>query len=105
MVDRPRLTLQTYLVLNALFRDMRGEKYGLEVAKEARLPSGTIYPILARLEAAGWLESGWEDIDESAEGRRKRRYYRLTGHGISEARRAIESTRTLMFPDLAGVKA
>ena len=104
MGEIPRLTLQTQLVLNVLLRDIRDERYGLDIAREAHLPSGTIYPILARLESAGWLESGWEDIDEAKEGRRRRRYYRLTGHGVREARRAVLATKRLMFPDLAGAK-
>jgi PadR family transcriptional regulator, regulatory protein PadR len=102
MGDAPRLTLQTLAVLNTLLREPRTEKYGLEISKASRLPTGTIYPILARLEGAGWLDSGWEDIDESAEGRRKRRYYRLTGVGIREGRRAAEATRQMMSLDLAG---
>jgi PadR family transcriptional regulator PadR len=103
MGEGPRMTLQTHAVLSTLLREPRTEKYGLEIARESRLSTGTIYPILARLEAAGWLESGWEDIDESAEGRRKRRYYRLTGVGVREARRAAETTRRMISLDLAGV--
>src|SRR5438067_6470742 len=102
MGELPRLTIQAQLVLNVLLRDIREERYGLEIAREAHLPSGTIYPILARLEAAGWLESGWENIDESSEGRRRRRYYKLTGRGVRGARRILETTKSLMFPDLAG---
>lgn len=97
------MTLQTHAVLNTLLRDPRTEKYGLEIAKESRLPTGTIYPILARLEAAGWLDSGWEDIDESTAGRRKRRYYKLTGVGMREGRRATEATLRLISLDLVGV--
>lgn len=102
MGDEPRMTLPTQLVLKVFLDDFRREQYGLEVAKQAGLPSGTIYPLLARLEAAGWLESGWENIDESREGRRRRRYYRLTGLGARKARRVLESTKKLMFPELAG---
>ena len=103
MGDSPRLTLQTQLVLTALLRDPGSERYGLEIAREAHLPSGTIYPILARLESAGWLLGGWEDIDEAREGRRRRRYYKLSPFGASKAAEALASTRRLMFPDLAGV--
>ena len=95
-----RLTLQTQMVLSVLLEG--GEQYGLEIAKQARLASGTIYPILARLESAGWIESGWEDIDESAEGRRRRRYYQLTGVGARQARKVLTATKSAMFPDLVG---
>ena len=99
MAAEPRLTLQTQLVLSVLLDG--GEQYGLEIAKQAGLASGTIYPILARLETAGWVESGWEDIDESLEGRRKRRYYRLTGVGERQGREALNATKRAMFPNLA----
>lgn len=57
------------------------EHYGLEIAKAAKLPTGTIYPILARLEEAGCLVSEWEQVDPAEEGRPRRRYYRLTAPG------------------------
>jgi len=85
------LTSQTHAVLAALLCDPTAPKYGLEISREAHLPGGTIYPTLARLEARGWLESEWEDIDESREGRRRRRYYRLTGEGERAARRELDA--------------
>ena len=98
-----RMTLQTQMVLRVLLSDLLGQHYGLEIAKEAGLPSGSIYPILARLETAGWITSDWEDIDEAAEGRRRRRYYRLTAEGRQKAQEALESTKRKMFPELSGV--
>lgn len=99
------MTLQTQLVLRMLLRNARSEHYGLEIAKALGLPTGTIYPILARLEASAWVESDWETIDEVAEGRRKRRYYRLTTFGAMQAREALTQTKRLMFPELSGVRA
>jgi hypothetical protein len=55
----------------------------------AGLPSGTVHPILARLETVGWLESRWEEIDPRVEGRPARRYYRLTSDGMELARTAL----------------
>jgi PadR family transcriptional regulator len=100
-----RMTLQTQLVLRILLREARAEHYGLEIAKAAGLPTGTIYPILARLETAAWVESDWENIDETAEGRRKRRYYRLTPLGAARAREALARTKQLIFPDLSEAPA
>ena len=99
----PRLTYQTRVVLRILLESASEQQYGLEIARRAGLPSGTIYPILARLETAGWLASGWENIDEALEGRRKRRYYQLTGLGAREASAVIAETKLRMFPDLSGV--
>ena len=49
----PRMTLPTQLVLRALLEDPGAERYGLEIGDTAGLPSGTIHPILARLERLG----------------------------------------------------
>jgi PadR family transcriptional regulator PadR len=97
----PRMTLQTRLVLK-VFADAPGDDhYGLEIARAAGLPSGTIYPLLARLETAGWLASGWEDIDPAAAGRRRRRYYRLTGEGEKRAAQALSDPSRLPSQVLA----
>lgn len=43
---------------------------------------GTLYKALGRMEAAGMLESRWEEADLAlAEGRPRRRLYRMTGLG------------------------
>lgn len=87
------MTLQTQLVLRALLEDPTHERYGLELSTASGLPSGTIHPILARLEKLGWLESHWEDIDPVREGRPRRRYYRLSPDGAEYARTALKDAR------------
>jgi PadR family transcriptional regulator, regulatory protein PadR len=89
MPGDPRMTLPTQLVLRAMLQDPSGEMYGLEICGEAGLPSGTIHPILARLEQVGWLESRWEEVDPSEEGRPRRRYYRFSRDGAEHARYAL----------------
>jgi len=87
------MTLQTQLVLRALLEDPSKERYGLALCELVGLPSGTIYPILARLEQLRWVESFWEDADgHVVEGRPRRRYYRLTPGGAEQARHALAST-------------
>ena len=85
----PRMTIPTQLVLRALLEDPARELYGIEIGAAAGLPSGTVHPILARLEGLRWVESRWEDIDTRAEGRPARRYYRLTATGVESARMAL----------------
>jgi DNA-binding PadR family transcriptional regulator len=98
MGDEPRMTIQTLLVLKVL-RDAPSEGcYGLEISKGTGLPTGSIYPILARLEQAGWLVSAWEDIDEASEGRRRRRYYRLTTAGAERAKTVLEDVQRSLAP-------
>ena len=47
----PRMTLTTQLVLRALLANPGREMYGREIMQAASLATGTVYPILARLEA------------------------------------------------------
>ena|SRR5712691_9714985 len=90
----PRMTLPTQLVLRTLLAEPTQEMYGLQICTEAGLPSGTIHPILARLEGLGWLESRWEDASPQEEGRPRRRYYRLTEDGAVRARIALAQATT-----------
>ena len=90
----PRMTLTVQLVLWALLAEPGREMYGTEIMRAAGLPSGTIYPILARLEDAGWTTARDEDIDPHAEKRPPRRYYRLTGDGAAAAREAMSRAAT-----------
>ena len=94
-----RITLQTLQVLRFLLRDPADGHYGLEISRGSGLPTGSIYPILTRLETAGWITSTWEDIDESKEGRRRRRYYRLTSPGTRQAEEALLSTLSELSPE------
>jgi DNA-binding PadR family transcriptional regulator len=83
------MTMPTQAVLRALLEDPRTERYGLEIGDASGLPSGTIHPILARLERIGWVESRWEDVDPKEAGRPVRRYYRLTTDGVEQARAGL----------------
>ncbi len=83
----PRFSPQTVTLLQELLRFPARMRYGYELMNETGLASGTLYPILARLEALGWLESGWEPPVHP--GRPPRRKYRLTGDGRAGAREMI----------------
>ncbi len=98
MVSEPRMTLQTLKVLKVLLSDPLAEHYGLEMANQAGLKSGSIYPILARLEGYGWVTSDWEEIDPVAAGRRPRRYYKLSPDGAERARHHLREAEWLITP-------
>lgn len=86
----PRLTPQTVEVLRLLVAAPAVPRYGRDIARETGLKTGTLHPILARLEMAGWVESFWEDpAEHEDQGRPRRRYYRLTGEGVKSARSAV----------------
>jgi PadR family transcriptional regulator PadR len=95
-ISSPSLTAQTLAVLGSMCFDPDAEWYGLELSKRSGLKPGTIYPILARLLQAGWLERRWEDIDPVVEGRPRRRLYRLTGGGAVAARYALDQQLAIM---------
>ncbi len=88
-MGEPRITASVLKVLAAMLADPGAQRYGLRLMQDTGLPSGTLYPILARLERAGWVESRWEEIDPVAEGRPSRRYYLLTADGVVAARREV----------------
>jgi DNA-binding PadR family transcriptional regulator len=92
----PRLTTQTIKVLGA-FMSCTQEigASGAEISRQTELASGTLYPILFRLEEAGWLESEWEEGDPSALGRPRRRLYQITGLGAKKTKAAF---RELFIP-------
>ncbi len=82
-----RNTSATREVLEVFATSLGDEIYGLDIMRGTGIASGTIYPILQRLEGEGWLKSRWEDIDPAAEGRPARRLYSITGDGVAGAKR------------------
>jgi DNA-binding PadR family transcriptional regulator len=80
-----RMSLQTLKVLEAFLENPTDQLSGAELMQRCRLASGTLYPILLRLESAGWFVSRWETIDPSSAGRPRRRFYRLTPSGLKRA--------------------
>lgn len=58
--------------------------HGYELAQLAAVKSGTLYPLLIRLEAQGYLEAEWQQPAEG--GRPPRHAYRLTASGARLAR-------------------
>ncbi|WP_394617139.1 PadR family transcriptional regulator [Lentzea sp. JNUCC 0626] len=86
----PRMTPQTINVLRAMLEDPTTPRYGLDIARETNLKTGTLHPILNRLQQAGLIESFWEDpADHEDQGRPRRRYYRFTGSGATLAYQAV----------------
>lgn len=89
-MEMPRLTDQTVLVLRALLATPSTPRHGRAIAQETGLKSGTMHPILARLEQAGVVVSHWEDpAAHEDQGRPRRRYYQFVPGGADLARFAI----------------
>ena len=70
---------------------------GYELVSELRarageqfsLKEGTLYPVLYRLETAGWIEPRWEMLERGV----PRKYYRLTRPGAVQLRALIREWR------------
>lgn len=84
-----RMTQAMQQVIRALLQEPTRQAYGGEICRAAGLPSGTVTPILARLENAGILESEFEDVDPSDVGRPRRKFYAFTTGGAELARHEL----------------
>jgi DNA-binding PadR family transcriptional regulator len=79
-------SIQTEQVFQALLDT--GETYGFELVKVTGLPSGSVYPILRRLEEQKLVTVREEIIDPNARRPRYRVFYRLNAEGRRVAREA-----------------
>ena len=86
-----RMSLQTLKVLEAFLENPMSQLSGADIHQGSGIASGTLYPILLRLEAAGSFTSRWESVDPSSAGRPRRRLYRLTSAGLKRASEVFAS--------------
>ena len=87
------LSLSAVAVLDAIARRIR---HGFDIMDATGLPSGTVYPILGRLERDGYVRSRWEaQTTAFREKRPPRRYYEVTASGAKVLAHSIDHYRTL----------
>jgi PadR family transcriptional regulator PadR len=73
-----------------------GIRHGFDIMDRTTLPSGTVYPILGRLERAGFVRSRWEaPTVAQREKRPPRRYYEISAAGTRALAISVEYYRTL----------
>ena len=98
------MTIAVAKVLRTFLDDVSQPRYGYELMRVTGFPSGKLYPILARLQRAGWLIREHEDIDPATAGRPARRLYRLSPAGIQAARHELAALTQQLQPgsELAG---
>lgn len=78
----PRTSAPSPTTIKVLRAIAAGSRYGFDIMDVTGLPSGTVYPILGRLERNGLVSCSWEETEEWREaGRPARKYYRLTDAG------------------------
>jgi PadR family transcriptional regulator PadR len=79
-----RMSSQTLGLLKTFLAQPHEWRYGYDLSREIGLKSGTLYPLLMRLNKRGWLETRWADAESP--GRPPRHMYRLTPDGLRGAR-------------------
>lgn len=80
-LDKLRAELRRGAIVLAALSQLRREHYGYSLRRvlaEAgiQVEEGTLYPLIRRLEKQGLLTSEWRE-----EGKRKKRFYRLSADG------------------------
>jgi PadR family transcriptional regulator PadR len=93
----PRITRNVLEVL-AILLTAGKPLHGMRIMELTHLPSGSVYPILDRLERAKWIEGNWEDTDPAAAKRPRRRNYTLTAVGSSCARQELRRAQSALSP-------
>ncbi len=97
MDPKVRASKQTLKLLAALTARAASWHYGYALSRETGLQSGTLYPILMRLEERGWLETHWEApqaLGEKRSSRPPRHMYRLTTGGRAWALEAVSAAQS-----------
>jgi PadR family transcriptional regulator PadR len=89
------LSLASAIILRAIGS---GHCYGFQIMEATGLPSGTIYPALRRLEAAGLIRSDFDATTAVESQGPPRKYFRVTADGKRALRAAGER-----FPMLASM--
>jgi len=98
------MTGATEAVLGALVANPARDHHGAVLHSETGLSTGSIYPVLARLETLQWLDSGWEEPNSREQGWPRRRWYRLSEQGLALARGALASARSSSAVKIGGLR-
>jgi PadR family transcriptional regulator, regulatory protein PadR len=95
LFENLRLELRRGCVIVAVLAALKAEQYGYSLRKRLEdegleVDEGTLYPLLRRLESQGLLASEWRE-----EGKRNKRFYRLSPAGTTMLGLLLEEWRTL----------
>ena len=91
--DNLRLELRRGCLVLAVLAQLRAEHYGYTLRKALadeglEMDESTLYPLLRRLETQGLLTSEWRE-----EGKRNKRFYRLSKEGKVVLKQLLEEWR------------
>ena len=88
MPRAPNISKHTSLLLSIMLESSAQWRHGYHLSQITGFKSGTLYPLLMRLEEQGFLASKWQDGERP--GGPPRHVYRLTASGrvLARERRA-----------------
>jgi PadR family transcriptional regulator PadR len=95
LFENLRLELRRGCLIVAVLAQLRAEHYGYALRKALAdrglaIDENTLYPLLRRLESQGLLASQWRE-----EGKRRKRFYRLSGEGEQILQKLLAEWRTI----------
>jgi PadR family transcriptional regulator PadR len=89
----PRKRALSFSAFSVLYAITHGHRYGFDIMEATGQASGSVYPVLSRLERDGLVRARWEsEAAARREGRPARKYYELTAPGeraLAESLRVI----------------
>lgn len=98
-MNRPRALSPQALAVVSVLADSNEWHHGYDLMAQAGVKSGTLYPLLMRLEAQGMLQARWVDSPEP--GRPPRHVYQLTPAGRDWVVSLAKSLAPLRAPSAA----
>lgn len=95
LFENLKLELRRGCLVVAVLAALEAEQYGYSLRKRLadeglEVDEGTLYPLLRRLEAQGLLASEWRE-----EGKRTKRFYRLSPAGAAMLGQLLEEWRVI----------
>ncbi len=95
LFENLKLELRRGSLIIAVLAQLREEYYGYALRKALadrgmEIEESTLYPLLRRLESQGLLESDWRE-----EGKRNKRFYRLSKEGAHILKQLIEEWESM----------
>jgi PadR family transcriptional regulator PadR len=99
-----RITVAVAVVLKQFLEDHTQQLYGYDLMRSTGFASGKLYPILLRLERAGWLTRELESGVPADHGRPLRRMYRLTPDGARAARLELAALSQQIGPPVGSAR-
>jgi PadR family transcriptional regulator PadR len=95
LFENLKLELRRGCLVVAVLAALKAEQYGYSLRKRLvdeglEVDEGTLYPLLRRLESQGLLASEWRE-----EGKRTKRFYRLSPAGAAMLGQLLEEWRVI----------